>query len=162
MTNGKRNRAAGTGWEREVAQMFREMGFPYVVTTRSESRSRDAQKVDLMNKDEWKHGRLPYNVQCKNVKGHLKYAKLLDELPKIPGLINFIAHKQTEKKNNRFVTTDKFAILRLEDFIKMMDRLQKYEQGVNGTKLVQPVKVTLRDGVIPPDKGDSKEGVSGL
>lgn len=159
MTNGKRNRTAGSNWERDLVQLFRSIGFPYVVTTRSESRSRDAQKIDLINKDEFNHGRLPYNVQAKNVKGHLKYAKVLGELPKDKGVINVVLHKQTEKKNNRFVTVDKFAILHLDDFIDMVKRLKEYEQKSLGSKLVQPIEVRVGEGILPPTKGEASKGV---
>jgi|SRR6185369_14970601 len=161
MTNGKRNRTAGSNWERDLVQLFRSIGFPHVVTTRSESRSRDAQKIDLINKDEFKNGRLPYNVQAKNIKGHLKYAKVLGELPQDEGVINVILHKQTEKKNNRFVTVDKFAILRLEDFIDMAKRLREYEQATVRGKLVQPIEVRVGEGILPPAKGDTSQGVQG-
>lgn len=129
MTNGKRNRNAGHSFELEMADALRKAGFPNVVTSRSENRSRDAQKIDLVNKDEAKNGRLPYNVQCKNSVGKLSYQKLLSELPKNEGIINVLLHKQTEKATTRFITRDKFAILYLNDFFKMVELLDKYKKG---------------------------------
>lgn len=126
-TPGKRNKSAGSGWERVLAQKFRDIGFPHVITTRQGSRLRDSQKIDLMNSDEDKHGRLEYNVQAKNTVGHLSYAKVISELPQEKGIINVILHKQTEKVNNRFVVRDTFAILYLEDFLKMVEKLKEYE-----------------------------------
>lgn len=119
-TPGKRNKSAGSGWERELAIKFRELGFPHVITTRQGSRLRDSQKIDLMNSDESKYGRLPYNVQAKNVKGHLAYGKVISELPKEPGIINVILHKQTAKRNNRFIEVDRFAILYMDDFLNLI------------------------------------------
>lgn len=133
MTNGKRNRSAGNGWERELAELFRTFGFPHVVTTRSESRSRDAQKIDLMNRDERVNGRFPYNIQAKNTTNHLKYGKVMAEMATTPGIINVILHKQTEKSGTRFICKDKFAILKMDDFINIVKRLKDYEELIKGT-----------------------------
>lgn len=130
-TNGKRNRSAGNGWERELAELFRSLGFTDVVTSRAESRARDAQKVDLMNKDERNNGRLPYNVQAKNTTNHLKYGKVLSEMPNTPNVVNVILHKQTEKTGNRFICKDKFAILKMEDFITIVKKLKEYEELIS-------------------------------
>lgn len=124
MVSGKRNRAAGHGWERELAEQFRKLGFPHVVTSRSESRARDAQKVDLINKDERINGQFVFNIQAKNVKGHLRYAKLLGELPRFEGVINVVAHKQTEKVNERFLPKGKYAIMEFGDFEKIVKIIQ--------------------------------------
>lgn len=124
-TPGKRNKAAGSGWERELAIKFRELGFPHVITTRQGSRLRDSQKIDLMNSDEDKYGRLPYNVQAKNVVGHLAYGKVLGELPKEEGIINVILHKQTAKVNDRFIGKEKFAIMYMDDFLNLIKELNE-------------------------------------
>lgn len=129
MTHGKRNRVAGHSYELEIAEAFRQAGFEHVVTSRSENRSRDVQKVDLVNKNEVKVGRLPYNIQCKNCVGKLPYQKLLSEMPKEDGIINVVLHKQTEKANTRFITRDKFAILYQTDFLTMVSVLDKYKKA---------------------------------
>jgi hypothetical protein len=135
MTSGKRNRAAGHTWERELASLFRMLGFPHVVTTRSESRARDNQKVDLINKDERKNGRFVFNVQAKNAVGHIPYGKLLAEMPDEPGVINVIAHKQTERRNTRFVGTGEFVVMNLNDFLTMVKIATK--EGYLTPELVQ-------------------------
>jgi hypothetical protein len=117
-----RNRSAGHGWELEMARFFRELGFPHVVTTRSESRSRDASKVDLMNKEERTNGQFVFNVQAKNMVGHVKYAKLLDEMPKEDGIINVVAHKQTQKnESGRFMGRGKYIIMNMDDFKSIVE-----------------------------------------
>lgn len=121
MTNGKRNRQAGHGWELELAKFFRELGFLHVVTTRSESRARDARKIDLMNQQERVNGQFVFNVQAKNMIGHVKYAKLLGEMPTEEGIINIIAHKQTIKKGTRFIGAGKYVIMQQEDFKKIIE-----------------------------------------
>lgn len=136
---GKRNRQAGHNFELEIAREFRELGFPHVVTTRSESRSRDDQKIDLMNKDEAKNGRFPFNVQVKNSTVHLRYAKILSELPSTPGVINVVIHKQTEKVNERFLPKGKYAILHLSDFLSMVRKLNQHESKTSGGQLVPAI-----------------------
>lgn len=123
--SGKRNKNAGSGWEREIAQLLRSIGYPHVITTRQGSRLRDSQKIDIMNADEDRNGRFPYNIQAKNIKGHLPYGKVIAELPKVEGVTNIIFHKMTQKVNNRFVCKDKFAILYLDDFIEIMKKLKQ-------------------------------------
>lgn len=129
MTNGKRNRSAGHKWERQLAESFRLIGFPHVVTTRSESKSRDDQKIDLMNVDEGKNGRFPYNIQAKNSTISLKYMKILSEMPKGEGL-NVIIHNQTKKQGTRFITQGQYAILSLEDFMYMVKMIRSYGEAV--------------------------------
>lgn len=136
VTNGKRNRTAGGNWERMLVKRFREIGFPHVVTTRSESRHRDAQKIDLINKDEHTNGRLPYNIQAKNVVGHLKYGKVLDEMPKHGPSINVVLHNQTEKRGNRFVTTDQFAIMYMEDFLALIVKIKELNERIPTSNVV--------------------------
>lgn len=122
-----RNRTAGHSFELECARLFREAGFSHVVTTRSESRSRDNQQIDLINKDEGTNGRLPYNVQCKNKTTKVVYHKILSELPKTPNVVNVVIHKQTEKtaKSGRFLPVGKYAILNLEDFMNIVKKLNE-------------------------------------
>jgi hypothetical protein len=128
-----RNRVAGHNYERTCKNLLIEAGFPHVVSTRSESRSRDADGIDLINKDEGINGRLPYNIQCKNYTTHLKYFEVLKRIPKIPGIINVIFHKLTTNKGKKnvsgqFIVQGHYAILYKEDFIQMMkDRLELEE-----------------------------------
>jgi hypothetical protein len=126
-TNGRRNKIAGSGWERTLAQMFRDIGFTDVITTRQGSRELDALKIDLMNSNTSKEGRLAYNIQAKNIRGHIPYAKVIAELPIEENITNVICHKMTRKVGNRFVEQDQFAILYLDDFMNMVKRLREYE-----------------------------------
>jgi len=129
MTNGSRNRSAGHNWEREVVAALKQLGFNHVSTSRNESRLRDAQKIDIVNINELKNGRLPYNIQAKCVVGHLKYGLVLSELPKEDDITNVILHKQTIKRGSRFITSDKFAILYMDDFFKMVKKIKDYESA---------------------------------
>lgn len=123
-TNGKRNKVAGTNFEREVVNTLKEMGFPHLSSTRLESRARDAQKIDVMNKNEHINGRFRYNLQCKNVVGALKYAKVLSELPKDGSGINVVLHNQTARCGTRFITKDQFAFLNMSDFFLLIQEIE--------------------------------------
>lgn len=127
-TNGKRNRTAGHNLERQVAELLRNAGFPHAVTSRSESKKRDDQGIDIMNHDEATNGRLFFNIQCKNSTDRPQYDVLLKALPDIPGTINAIIHKYTIKKGTAFHPRGYFAVLNMLDFINMLaelDRLRK-------------------------------------
>lgn len=49
----------GNAYERQIAKELRELGFKCVVTSRSESKSTDDDKIDLIDKC----GELPFNIQ---------------------------------------------------------------------------------------------------
>lgn len=116
-TNGKRNRNAGHAWELEGVKAFQSF-YPGVATSRNVSRVRDAEKVDLAFTDELKMGRFPYNLQYKSYSKSIAYPVLLSEMPQDGPEINVIMHKQTERSGNRFVTRDRFAIMKYDDFFK--------------------------------------------
>lgn len=125
--NSRRNRNAGHSYEREKCKDFNIAGFTHVVTSRSESRSRDNQKVDLINKNERVNGQLPYNVQCKNCSSKLNYNELLNELPNESGIINVVFHKETKKSGTRFIKKAEYAILHQKDFMRIIQDLEFYK-----------------------------------
>lgn len=130
-----RNRDAGHNLERDIVNQLREMGFIHAVTCRSESRSRDNQKVDIMNKDEAKNGKLLYNFQCKNYSTLIKYDNILKEMPE--GENNIIIHRRTNKVNTRFIKDDDYAILRWETLKTLIQQLRDNEHQSNRRALVQ-------------------------
>jgi hypothetical protein len=133
-----RNRTAGNNWERKLVDKFKKAGFKDVITTRLGSRELDGKKIDIMNSNTSKEGRLPYNVQAKNYAKSLQYGSLLEELPTEPGIINIVAHKQTAKVNGKFMPRGEYAILNLDDFMSMVTKLRAYEQRDARGELVQP------------------------
>lgn len=142
-TNGKRNREAGLEFERYRAEQYRALGYPNAVTTRSESKSRDDQKIDIMNRDEWQNGRLPYNEQCKCTTGTLPYAKLLSELPSVPGVINVVTHRQTKKMTEgrfkgKFLIQGEYAIMSLDDFNTLVAIRRQQEKELENPAYLSP------------------------
>lgn len=107
--NAKRNRTAGHVWERECAKNLRIIGYEHVVTSRSESKRRDDSGVDLMNKDEFINGRLPWNFQCKSTIT-LNYLKVLEAMPK-DSQINVILHRQSKRAGTVIRTEAEYAVL---------------------------------------------------
>jgi hypothetical protein len=122
-TNGKRNKSAGSNYERQVVNRLKDIGYSDVGTSRNNSRARDAAKIDVVNCNEDKNGRLPYNIQVKTLAKPAPYGKLLDEMPKDGPEINVIFHKQTKKaENGRFYEKGQYAILKLDDFYAIIKR----------------------------------------
>jgi hypothetical protein len=110
--SGKRNRTAGHSWERECCKLLRDK-YPEVVTSRSESRRRDDQKVDLCYT-----GTL--NVQCKTNANRLDYVSILDEMPEEEGQMNVIFEKKTVKTpKGRFVEEGRYVHMLMEDFLEL-------------------------------------------
>lgn len=88
-TQGRSARIKGHTFERDMAQWFRDLGWDKCVTSRSESKSKDDQGIDLCYTD-------PYNVQLKAVE---KLGSLHDVLAKMPSDSNFnvVFHKRNRK-----------------------------------------------------------------
>lgn len=63
-TIGKQNKVRGSNFERQIAKELRELGFTQVVTSRSESKSTDDNKVDIIDKAK----QLPFDMQIQTKK----------------------------------------------------------------------------------------------
>lgn len=61
---GKQNKQRGNNFERQIVKELRELGFQNVVTSRSESKSTDDNKVDIIDKDK----KLPFDMQIQTKK----------------------------------------------------------------------------------------------
>lgn len=130
-TNGKRNRSAGHSFELKVKDLLVEAGWPHVVTCRSESRSRDNQGIDLINKNEAKNGRLPYNIQCKNATKIPNYIALLTKMPKEPGIVNVVLHKHcTRTETGMFHPKGHYAVVHMDDFLALITELKRLKEQV--------------------------------
>lgn len=71
---GKRNKQRGNEYERRIAKELTEIGFD-VVTSRSESKSADANKVDLIDRSD----KLPCKIQLKRSISTPSYFKIREE-----------------------------------------------------------------------------------
>jgi hypothetical protein len=113
------NRRRGHNWER-TCMSYLIKWFPKIKTSRYASKMQDDLKVDLCFTDD-------YNFQCKLSNKKLDYAAILDSMPKEKNL-NIILHKLTKKTNKNFLPVGEYAILTLEDFFKILDKI--YEQDI--------------------------------
>lgn len=122
-----RNRQAGHDFERAVVKELKDIGYGYVVTSRSESRNMDNLGVDIFDRK----NELPVYIQCKNSASSVQYAKLLNSnlLPKDKATVIF--HKKTHKVNKIFVSDGEFVIMDKEFFYEL---LKIYKENRNDKK----------------------------
>lgn len=71
---GKRNRQRGNEYERRIAKELNDIGFQ-VVTSRSESKRADDNKIDLIDLS----NKLPVQLQLKRVTSTPQYFKIREE-----------------------------------------------------------------------------------
>jgi Holliday junction resolvase len=133
-----KNATKGHNYERDVIRILQNIGFPHAVSTRSESRSLDAQKVDITNKNAHKNGRLPFNFQCKSLTDveiesgkaeRVKYRELLHEIELTEGIFNVVLHRHTVKKGTKFMVQGEYAFMHQLDFFKLVEEKEKYKEA---------------------------------
>jgi hypothetical protein len=133
-----RNQTAGHNYERDVKNILNKIGFPHAVTSRSESRSRDNDKIDLCNRNEYKNGRLPFNIQCKSLTDHelesgkiekVKYKELLAQIEMLEGISNVVLHRHTVRKGTKFMVQGEYAFMHQKDFFQLVEEREKYKKG---------------------------------
>ena len=92
MKKPRNNKKAGNRYELENIHLLKDLGF-YAKSTREESRSLDAQKVDIVTD-------APFYFQCKLTQNMPNLKENFSAMPKdkTPVLI----HGKTEKKGERF------------------------------------------------------------
>jgi hypothetical protein len=82
-----KSRNKGHAFERELAQLWRELGYSKCKTSRYESKALDDMKVDLTNTH-------PFYVQAKNVENLGSAHKVLASMPNEKEKINIVFHKK--------------------------------------------------------------------
>lgn len=120
---GKRNRAAGHGYERQIVNELKEIWpkkFGECCTSRSESKRTDDKGVDIC----FTPG---YQFQTKNCKDVQKYWELLPGMPQAGPLVNVVIHKKTKRAGSKFVSQGEYAIMTKADLYKIFLRLQAAE-----------------------------------
>lgn len=123
----RNQRTAGHNWERSCVTILKEI-YPDAVSSRSESKRRDDQKVDLMYT-----GR--FNVQCKNVNTRVNYVEVLRSMPIEEGRINVIFEKKTKKSPNagRFLEEGRYVHMDMNDFIGLIRHYEDLLDNNNST-----------------------------
>ena len=119
------SRDKGHRFEREIVNVFKNLGYSKACTTRFSSKQLDNASVDIDN--------IPYYVQCKSgYKRGLNYsailAKMKTQIKEIKDKIEYpliILHKKTHK--------DFLAVVEYDFFIKLLktyDELQRQSKNV--------------------------------
>jgi len=73
--SSKYSKTKGSRYEQQIAKELRDLGFTGCVTARSESKSTDDNKIDIVDKD----GKLPFNIQLKKTLVAPQYFKIREE-----------------------------------------------------------------------------------
>lgn len=117
--SGSRNRTTGHKKEVQLAERFRQVGFPNCKTSRACNRFRDSQKIDLAYDNEAVQGRMPYNVQSKDVVT-INPFEVYEQIPKDEEIINILAITKRKKSGSKFMTQGKYVMMSEEDFFEMV------------------------------------------
>ena len=113
---GARNKAKGNNYERKIAQELRDIGYTGVVTSRSESKSMDNNKIDLIDTNH----QLPVNIQLKKTTSTPQYFKIREESTVDPETFVLIWNKQ-EKANINFMSAGEVVMLDKKMFYKLLE-----------------------------------------
>lgn len=113
----------GSAYERQIAKELRDIGFTGVVTARSESKSKDDDKIDLIDKD----SKLPVEIQLKRTIAIPQYFKIREQSSVDNKKFAIIWAKQ-EKKEINICTVGECVIIDKELFYEL---IKPYAQGEN-------------------------------
>ncbi len=103
---GKNNRAKGHKLERDVVNDFKAMGCKDAMTSRAGDRSKDNQKIDILN--------VPINIQCKSTIKCVNYVNLIAEMPQPP------ENRVMNVVFNRIKNKGEYVILQKDAFMSLM------------------------------------------
>lgn len=119
------NRRRGHNFERDMAKLFRDIGYTYTKTSRQASRLLDESKVDLWG--------LPFCIQCKEgAQKNLVYSKVLSEMrellannfpPEEPvhSYPKIVIHKKVPFGKRR-QPEDTLVVMPLLDFVNLLTK----------------------------------------
>lgn len=116
------NRTKGHNFERELAIVFRALGFSYCKTSRQASRLYDDSGIDLWG--------IPYLVQAKKVKASINYGKLIKE---IEGRVEKNFPPGSPEREHPIVIfhrkeKDKLVIMKENDFINLLKKIHGHSE----------------------------------
>lgn len=111
-------RNKGHRYETKIAQELRNLGFTDVVTSRSESKSMDDKKVDLVDRS----GKLPCYIQLKNTVNTPQYYAIKKECPLKDKPFIVIWNKQV-KKEKVFGSAGEVVIMDKDFFYELLSKL---------------------------------------
>ena len=120
--NIKANKRRGSDYERKIAKELREIGYESVVTSRSESKSIDDAKVDLIDKS----NELPCHFQLKRTMKYPNYLAIDKEcsLKDKPLVLLWDVQRATE---STFRSDGELVIMKKEFFYELLQIYRNYK-----------------------------------
>ena len=109
------SRTKGHNYEQKIVRELKELGFKNVVTSRSESKAMDDNKVDIIDKDDL----LPCKLQLKSTQSIPSYFKIRSESTVNPEEFVIIWSKQEKRKVN-IVSVGEAVIMDKNLFYKLI------------------------------------------
>ena len=109
------SRTKGHNYEQKIVKELKELGFKNVVTSRSESKAMDDNKVDIIDKDDL----LPCKLQLKSTQSIPSYFKIRSESTVNPEEFVIIWSKQ-EKREVNIVSVGEAVIMDKNLFYKLI------------------------------------------
>lgn len=110
-TRGRSARQKGHSFELQIRDFFKDLGYDKCVSSRSESKNKDDQGIDLCYTG-------PFNVQCKAVENLGSMHRVLSEMPQDSNY-NIVFHKR-----NRQGTVVAMTIEDFKEIIQMLTQNQ--------------------------------------
>ena len=117
---GARNKAKGNEYERKIAKELRDLGFTGVVTSRSESKTVDNNKIDLIDTE----NKLPCFIQLKRTVNTPQYFKIREESTVDPEKFCLIWNRQ-EKANVNFMSVGEVVMVPKSLFYQLIEPYSK-------------------------------------
>lgn len=117
-----RNRQAGHGFEREIVNELKDLGYPSLVTSRAESRNMDNRGVDIFDNGLEGGPEFPYYIQNKTMVNQPNFHKLItaETLPTNKPTIVF--YRQTEKAGKRFMKRGDYVVMDKKTFYNLIKK----------------------------------------
>lgn len=109
------SRNKGNRYESQIAKELRELGYPGVKTSRSESKAMDDNKVDIIDTEK----KLPVNIQIKKTQSIPSYFKIRSESTVDPKTFAIMWNKQ-ERKEKNICSVGECVIISKEFFYEML------------------------------------------
>ena len=124
---GAYNRRRGHTFETKIAKELRELGYKGVVTSRSESKRMDDNKVDIIDTE----NKLPVNIQIKKTIATPNYFKIRSDSTVNPETFVIIWAKQEPKEKN-IITVGEVVIMDKLLFYKL---IKPYADGESASNI---------------------------
>ena len=120
--SGAYNRNRGQRAEQKVVNELKALGFTGVVTSRSESKTTDDNKVDIIDKNN--QLRFGINIQVKHQIPYPQYFKIREQST-VPNDTFVILWDKQEPKEKNIITVGRCAIMDIDLFYKLIEPYAK-------------------------------------